>query len=116
QWTDADGIDEEIIAAIGALPADPAELEVQRRMRLLSRLRAGFRQPETLSEQWLDGWLAGLGVTSVGELLAGLHGQPASGALHIGFSAPTIEAPAPRPLLVAVALLIRDKPLAVSQL
>lgn len=115
-WADLEGIDEEIIAALGALPSDPAVLEAQRRMRLLDRLRAGFRQPEALSEAWLDGWLAQHGVATAGELLVRMRAQSSTGAFEVGFSEPASETPAPRALPLTVALLIRGEPLSVSRL
>ncbi len=96
RWPDLDGIDAAIVAALGALPADPAALEAERRSRFLARLRAGFRQPEVLSEAWLAGWLARTGSASVGELLASLRGQSATGTFQLGFSAPGAETPTPR--------------------
>ncbi|WP_164015748.1 hypothetical protein [Pyxidicoccus trucidator] len=116
RWPDTEGIDAAIVAALGALPESPAVLEAERRSRFLARLRAGFRQPEALSEAWLDEWLARTGTASVGELLARMRGQTATGTFQLGFSAPGAETASPRALSVAAALLIRGAPLSVAQL
>jgi hypothetical protein len=115
RWPDAAGIDDEIIAA-GGLPADPRQLEQARRQRLLARLRAGFRQPDALTDAVLDRWLAQLGATSVGDLMARFANQLGTGTIQIGFSAPSADPPAPRRLPVTVAVLVRDTPLKVATL
>jgi hypothetical protein len=115
RWPDAAGIDEEIVAA-GGLPADPAQRELARRQRLLARLRAGFRQPDALTDAAFDRWLAQLGATSVGDLMARFSNQLGAGAVQIGFSAPSADPPAPRRLAVTVAILVRDTPLKVAAL
>jgi hypothetical protein len=115
-WTDTARIDDEIIAARGGLPSDPGELEAERRARLLARLRAGFGQPEALSDQVFDAWLREAGARSVGDLMARSVNQLAAGALQVGFSAPSADPPAPRRLPIAVAVLVRDAPLRVAEL
>jgi hypothetical protein len=115
-WPSPAGIDEEIVAALGSLPAAPDALEAERRTRLLARLRAGFRQPAALGDQVLDAWLRDLGVGSVGELLDRFSNQLGIAALQISFSAPSDDVPAPRRLPIAVAILIRDTPLQLAQL
>ncbi|MBZ4422784.1 hypothetical protein [Myxococcus sp. RHSTA-1-4] len=116
RWPDLESIDAEIAAALGALPEDPAVLEAERRARLLARLRAGVRQPEALSEAWLEGWLARAGAASVGGLLRRMRGQAAAGTFQLGLSAPGAGTPSARPLPLAAALLIRSAPLSVAQL
>jgi hypothetical protein len=116
-WPSPAGIDEEIVAALGGLPAAPDALEAERRARLLARLRAGFRQPAALGDAVLDAWLRDLGAGSVGELLARFASQLGTAALQLSFSAPPAEeAAAPRRLPIAVAILVRDTPLQLAQL
>jgi hypothetical protein len=115
-WPNTEGIDAEIIAALGALPGNPATLEAERRTRFLQRLRAGFRQPEVFSAAWLAGWLEQLGAESVGELMTRMQGQEFAGAFQLGFSEPTTPPAASRALPLAAALLIRTAPVSVAQL
>jgi hypothetical protein len=115
-WPTTDGIDDEIIAALGNLPADPAVLEAERRTRLLARLRAGFRQPQALGDAVFDAWLHDLGARSVSDLIERFSSQLGMPTLQVSFSAPPSAPPSPRRLPVTVAILVRDTPLKIAQL
>ncbi len=115
-WSNTGGLDAEIVRDLGGLPADPAVLETERRARLLARLRAGFQQPDVLTDAAFDDWLRQFGADSVGDLLARIGDQLTSGALQVQFSAPTGDAPSPRRLPLSAAVLVRDQPLDVAQL
>lgn len=109
-------IDRTIVAALGALPADPAALEAARRQELRTRLTAGMAQPAALDDRALDGMLARAGVANVGALLAA-EGAAALGAVRLRFSAPAAGEPAsPVSLPVTVAVLVRDVPLGLAAL
>jgi len=110
------GLDAEIIRSLGALPTDQAALEAERRARLLVRLRAGFQQPEALTDAAFDGWLRQLGVASVSDLVARYADQLMTGALQVQFSEPSSDPPSPRRLPLSAAILVRDRPLDVAQL
>jgi hypothetical protein len=109
-------IDAEIIADLGALPADPAALEAERRSRLLVRLRAALAQPDVLTDQVFDGWLRGLGATSVSDLVTRVRGTAAPAAVQVAFAPADPAPPSPRPLPVAALLLIRDEGFSVAGL
>lgn len=115
-WPTTAGIDQEIIAVLGSLPTNPATLEAERRKRLLARLKAGFRQPDVLTDAQFDGWLRDLDATSVGDLMARFTNQTGTAALQVTFSAPPIDPPSPRRLSVAIAILVRDWPAKVADL
>jgi len=115
-WSNAGGVDAEIIRDLGALPTDPAALEAERRARLLARLRGGFQQPGALTDAAFDGWLRQLGAVSVGELIARYADQLATGAVQLQFSEPANDPPSPRRLPLSAAILVRDLPLDIAQL
>lgn len=114
-WPDASGIDEEL-ARTAPLPTEPGALERARRQVLLARLRAGMGQPAVLTEAAFDGWLRGLGVDSVGALMARSPNQLGTATLQLEFAAPAEPVSAPRRLPIVAAILVRDRPLAVAQL
>ncbi|TMQ04822.1 MAG: hypothetical protein E6J90_50495 [Deltaproteobacteria bacterium] len=114
-WPDPGGIDDEIVRSLGSLPGDPARLEAERRARLLARLRAGFRQPDALTDAVLDGWLASIGARSVGDLVERFANQLLGGTLQVGFSAGATTT-APRALPLSAAILVRDQPIHVADL
>lgn len=116
-WPDASGIDAAIVAALGALPSDPAALEHERRTRFLARLRALMHAPDTLTDARFDALLASADVLSVTELFDRFRGQELLGALQIKFNPPDVErASTPRPLPVTAAIFVRDQPVHVSEL
>lgn len=115
-WPTTSGIDQEIIAALGSLPANPAALETERRTRLVARVEVGMRQPDVLTDAQFDGWLRDLGATSVGDLMARFANQTGTAVTQVTFSAPPTDRPSPRRLPVAIAILVRDWPMKVAQL
>jgi hypothetical protein len=106
-WPGTAGIDAEIVAALGALPADPGLLEQARRSRFLARIRAGLDQAVVFTDAMLDQWLARAGAGSVGELIS-RAAQTASGSVRVTFTAPSAGPPTPKPVSIAAAVLIRD--------
>ncbi|MEK8105555.1 hypothetical protein NKG94_11140 [Micromonospora sp. M12] len=113
-------VDPQIIADLGALPADPAQLEVERRTRLVTRLRAGLHQPAAFTDAHLDRLLAGVGATNAGDLVARMRGRPPGdreAALRRAAGRPTHPAPAavrrrgpdPRPGLLLADLLVETR-------
>ncbi len=115
-WSNSGGIDAEIVRALGALPADPAALEAERRARLMTRLRAGFQEPDALTDAAFDEWLRQLGAITVGELLTRYADRLATASLQVQFSAPADAPPTARRLPLSAAILIRDQPLELAQL
>lgn len=113
---DAGQIDAEIVAALGALPADPAALENERRTRLLTHLRAAFAQPDLMTGDLLDQWLHENGASSVGDLITKLRGVVYAHPLQITFSPPNDVPSLPAPLPIGSALLIRDTGFSVGDL
>jgi hypothetical protein len=114
-FPDPDGIDEEIVADLGGLPADPAALEAERRGRFLARARAAVAQPDALTDAVFEAWLGRLGAGSVSELMA-QPGVAAAGAVKVTFSPPSAAPPAPLPLPITAILLVRDGELSVARL
>jgi hypothetical protein len=114
-WPRLDGIDAEIIAALGSLPDDPVALENARRAHLLSRLRAGMAQPDALDDAKFSTWLAEQGIESVAPLLDG-RGARAVTTLQLQYSDPAGVEQSSRDLPVTVAIMIRDAPINLSDL
>jgi hypothetical protein len=115
-WPDSDGIDSEIVTALGSLPEDPAALERERRTRFLGRVRAAFDHPAAFTDAWFDDWLQRIGAQSVGDLMARFRGQLLTGALQIAFADPAETPPSPKALPLSAAILIRDAPLSIADL
>lgn len=112
-----EGIDDQIVADLGVLPADPAELEQQRRTRVLARLRAALDQPDAFTDALYDNWLATVGASSTGDLLARFRTTAYSSAVRVTFAPPEPVTPTPVRLPITAALLVRDSAnLSVSQL
>ena len=109
-------IDAEIVDDLGALPADPAALEAERRGRLLTKMRGAMAQPALLSDAAFDNWLGGIGATSVSDLLVNHRGSLVPGVVQVQFSPPADVAASPRQLPIAAAILIRDEELSISAL
>ena len=113
---DLNGIDEEIIAALGNLPADPATLESERRSRLRARIAATFDQPNLLTNERVDQWLHDIGVSSAGDFVLTRAGSTTGAHTRLTFAAPPAVVAAPRPLPVAIAILIRPAGFSLAQL
>ncbi len=115
-WPDGAGIDAEIAAALGSLPADPVALEQERRARLLARVRGGVADPAAFTEASLDRWLAEAGVDTVGELLARGPLDARLGTVRVRFGPAPAGPATPVTLPIAAALLIRDTGFSLAQL
>lgn len=115
-WPSLGTIDAEIVATLGALPADGAALEAERRTRLLTRLRVGLDQPDALTNGAFDTWLQSTGATSATDLLTRFQGTILPGTVSVTFSLPDATPPSPVPLPVAAAIVIRDAGFSVAQL
>ena len=115
-WPSTAGIDAEIVAALGALPASAADLESERRKRLLARWRAGTLQPDALRDSAFDDWVASVGASSVSELMTLWPGIVAAGSLKVGFSPSVATPPSPQALPISVAILVRDQPIDLGRM
>ncbi len=115
-WASVSGVDDDIVADLGALPDDPDALEAERRQRLMASLAATMDQPDALTETAFDQFLTSIGAGSAGEALARYNAGSATGGVQVTFAPPLGAPPAPVSLPVVVALLVRDQPLAVADL
>lgn len=115
-WPTTSGIDAEIVGALGALPSDPAALELERRTRFLNRIRRDLDQPAALTDGLFDDWLSRVGAASVGELMTSYGGAVQGGTVQLEFSAPLAAPVSPKPLPLSAALLIREATFSVAQL
>jgi hypothetical protein len=116
EWPDPSGIDAEIEAALGALPADPIALEQERRNRFRVRIRTVLHQPDALTDAVFDDWLRRLGAVSVSDLMTRFRGVVSIGALRIRYSDPTAPPPSPRELPITAAVFLRDQPIALADI
>ena len=115
-WVSASGIDEEIVAAMGALPSDADDLEDERRARLLARIKAQANDPDTFGDAFLGRWLDSVGAGSAGDLLARFSGVVEARGVTVEFAPPAAVVAAPRQLPVLTVLLIRDTGFGVAEL
>jgi hypothetical protein len=111
-----DDIDAAIRADLGALPADPAALEAERRKRLIATMKAAMSQPDLLTDDAFNEWLGRIGATSVSDLLTNHRNVLSSGVLQVGFSPAADAVAAPAPLPIAATVLIRDQGVSIAQL
>jgi hypothetical protein len=114
-WTSLD-VDPEIVAALGALPADPVVLETERRARLLARIRARLEQPDAFTEAHLAAWMSSVGATSAGNFIEHYRAVTQTGALSLTFSPPPATPPTPKSLPFMGAILVRDTGFSLAQL
>jgi hypothetical protein len=114
-WPSLGSIDAEIIRDLGALPTNGAQLESQRRTRLLAHIRSGMRQPDAFTEAVFDAWMASNDVPSVGALVADYGGTLEPAAVTVQFTADNGQS-VPEALPVTVALLIRDATVSIADL
>lgn len=116
-WPRLGAIDDQIRAAMGALPADAAALEAARRAQLVADLKAAASDPDAITDALLGHWLEQIGAPSVGRLLADAGGSPLPGIVQVTYRPVDGGAPpTPRPLPLAAAVLIRDAGFSVSAL
>ncbi len=111
-----DDIDAEIIADLGALPADPNDLDTERRTRLITEMRAAMAQPALLSDAAFDNWLSSIGAVSVSDLIENKRGSVEPSVMQLQFAPPADVPASPKQLPIAAAILIRDQGFSISQL
>jgi hypothetical protein len=114
RWPDLAEIDRMVVAALGALPAEP-QLEAARRAQLRVLARKGLAGPDPLSAADVDEWLARGGVSSVAELLARPDIRP-FGLVRVTFAAPKPALDTPRLIPLTVALLVPGQAISVASL
>jgi hypothetical protein len=114
-WADLKGVDAEIIAALGALPANPAAAEAERRTRLRDRLGRLLTPAVAVSERTLDAVLADFGATTATALIADPDRTRNAAGVQVTFSDPGHVAAQARVLPIVAAILIREN-FSVAQL
>ena len=115
-WPSLQGIDAQIITELGALPADPATLEMERKTRIRARIAAAFDQPALVTSERVDQWLRDMGASSASDFVTGFASVAAATHTRLTFAAPSRALSSPRPMPVAVALLIRPAGFSLAQL
>jgi hypothetical protein len=108
-------LDREIVADLGALPADAATLEKERRSRLLKRLKTGAAEPDLIDDDVLDSMLTAANAVDVSALLD-RRGTAALGRLALKFRSGGAPVVSPVQLALNVAVLVRPVPLALREL
>lgn len=115
-WPSMQGIDAEIIAGLGALPASVADLDAERRRLLLTRWRASALQPDALQDSVFDDWVRSVGASSVSELMMLWPGIVAAGTVKVGFSPSVMVPPSTQALPISAAILVRDQPIDLGRM
>lgn len=115
-WPVLSGIDDEIIAALGALPTQPDLLETERRTRLGQRLAQSFAQPTLVTPERVDQWLRDVGAGTAGEFLSSFASVTRAAHTRITFAPLPQGAASPRRLPICVGLLIREAGFSLSEL
>lgn len=110
-------IDDEIITALGGLPADPDALEAERRTRLKAKLQGLVGQSELVDDARFDAWLTRQGARSAGEMIRFLGGDRSVVGVTVAFT-PLAQGvpPAPKILPLAAAILVRPMPVSIGEL
>jgi hypothetical protein len=114
-WPPLEDVDAEIASDLGALPSDPAQLETERRARVIARMQSELDQVEAFDDEALTQWLAEIGAGSVGDVL-GAGGAIQPGSVTVTFSPPAPVATTPRALPITGLLLVRDANVSVADL
>ena len=108
-------VDAAVVAALGSLPGDPAELEAARRERLRAMLTAATGQSVLADDEQLSRWLELVGADSVGAWLAVGSRERSPEYVRVTFGAGA-DATTPRRLPLTVAVLVRDAPTSLAGL
>jgi len=116
RWPRLGDVDAAVVAATGALPADPGALETARRTQLLALLADTAGGPVLGGDAELQRWLQATGAATVGQLLVGLDENGGAAYVRVGFADPAAVPARPRPLPVTVALLARDAGFSIAGL
>jgi hypothetical protein len=115
-WPEIGTIDADIVSDLGGLPVAPEDLEDERRLRLVQRMRATLDQPARFDDVRLESMLHEAGVESVTDLLERFRGTVVPATATLEFSAAPPAAPTPVALPVTAAVLVRDVGFSVSEL
>jgi hypothetical protein len=112
---DPSAIDAAILQALGALPAGAA-LEQERRARLTAMLKGAVGDPAIVTDAEIDRLLSSAGAASVGDYFDRVRGEAVIGTIKVAFEEKAAPPPAPRPLPIAAAILVRDGTFSVREL
>ncbi|MBS0174567.1 MAG: hypothetical protein JSR64_11070 [Nitrospira sp.] len=115
-WPATDDIDEQIVAALGGLPANAAQLEQERRARFIAKLKAGMSDPNALTAEVFTSLLAHVGASSVSELFGRQRNVNLTGIVRIMIEALPAPPPSPKALPVAVAIIVRSVVTSLTQM
>ena len=115
-WPDASAIDRDIVAALGALPADPGALGIERRTRLMARLRDAVADDDVVTDAVVDRLLASVGASSINDFFEHHSRTSGIGPVQITISPGPDVPPSPKPLPVSAAILVRDGAAGLAQL
>lgn len=113
-WTD-EQVDDQIVRDLGSLPKEP-QLEAERRMRLLARMKADAKDPSSITEDTLETVFAHLGATSAADLVMRQRAAKAVGVGTVGFAEAPPAPDSPRVLPFAAAILLRNAGFSLTQL
>jgi hypothetical protein len=112
---DADQIDAAVVAALGSLPGDPAELEAARREQVRAMLATATGRPVLADDEQFSRWLELVGADSVGAWLALGSRERSPEYVRVAFG-PGTNGTAPRRLPLTVAVLARGAPASLAGL
>jgi hypothetical protein len=107
-WPSTGQVDDEIGSAFNGLPANPAQLEQERRNRLIAKLKAGMSDADALSDAAFDAILRRLGVQNVNELFEEHQGVSLTEVVKVVIEEKPAPPPSPKALPIVAAVLIRD--------
>lgn len=116
EWPDPGAVDREIVQALGALPADPAARETERRNRLKQRLKAAVADADVVTDEAIDRLVSRTGASTLNEYFELHKLTGALGAVRVQFVEAPAPQPSPKPLPVAAAILVREGDLPLVQL
>jgi hypothetical protein len=115
RWPDPAGVDAKIVAALGALPADPVALEAQRRAQYMNEIEAAMNQPAALTDAVFDSLLQTAGARSVADVMA-TAGNARFAAAQLSFSDPGQPQPSVALVPLSAALMIVDAGFSIADL
>jgi len=115
-WASVGTLDRQIVADLGALPANPDALEHERRVRYLAFLRSATADQTGFTEEALERNLAQAGVQSIAELIEHAGGGFGAAGAKLVMKVTQPAAGTIRQLPVRTAFLVRDATASLADL
>jgi hypothetical protein len=109
-------IDAQIIADLGALPADRAVLAQERTTRFAAAIAAAAADPNVVTPALVQRALDAAGASDINEYFERYSRTTSFGPVQIQYSAAAAPPPSPKSLAISAAIVVRDSVAGLTQL